>query len=148
ILLRERNKRTRPALDDKVILGWNALMSTALCKAFAATGNELYKSAAEKNLNFLLDHFSLGGSGGLYHTWKNEKAKYPAFLDDYAFLADALLHFYEISANTDWLAKARGITDFIITNFSENESGFFFYTKEDQDDIIVRKKEVYDGAVP
>ena len=148
LLLNERSKRISPGLDDKIILGWNALMNIAYSKAYAATGIDRYKKIAEKNMSFLLDKFSSGSSDEFYHTWKNGTAKYPAFVDDYAFLIDALLHLYEISAETKWLAKAKNITDFVVNNFSENESGFFFYTKEGQEDIIVRKKEVYDGAVP
>jgi uncharacterized protein YyaL (SSP411 family) len=148
ILLNERNKRISPGLDDKIILGWNALMNAAYSKAYAATGIDDYKEIAETNMNFLLDSFSVNGSDEFYHTWKKGIAKYPAFLDDYSFLVDALIHLHEISGDTKWLMKAKSITRFVIDHFSENESGFFFYTKEGQEDNIVRKKEVYDGAVP
>ncbi|MBS1574785.1 MAG: thioredoxin domain-containing protein [Bacteroidetes bacterium] len=147
-LLKERSKRIKPGLDDKIILGWNALICTAYCKAYAATGEIIYKTIAEKNMNFLLNNFSVNEPNEFYHTWKNGIAKYPAFLDDYAFLTDALLHLYEISAHTEWLVRAKDIVEFVIENFSEDESGFFFYTKNGQEDIIVRKKEVYDGATP
>ncbi|MGC4035727.1 MAG: thioredoxin domain-containing protein [Chitinophagaceae bacterium] len=147
-LLTARDKRIRPGLDDKIILGWNALMNTACSKAYAATGIEEYKSLAEKNMNFLLDRFAVTNSTALYHTWKNGQAKYPAFLDDYACLVDALINLYEVSSNTRWLEKAKELTEFVIENFSEEDTGFFFYTMKDQQDVIVRKKEIYDGAVP
>jgi uncharacterized protein YyaL (SSP411 family) len=146
-LLERRNTRIRPLLDDKVILGWNALMNTALTKAFAATGNEQYRQLAVKNIHFLLDKFGAAG-GGLHHTWKNEQAKFPAFLDDYAFLIQALTGLYEITADTGWLDKASELCGFVTDQFSEPDTGFFFYTSEGQTDVIVRKKEVYDGAVP
>ena len=148
ILLAERNKRIRPGLDDKIILGWNALMNAALSKSFAATGNEEFKRMAIQNMSFLLEKFSKIDLPEFYHTWKNGEAKYPAFLDDYAFLIDALLYLHEITADRKWLLKAKEISVFVIENFSEDSSGFFFFTKKEQDDVIVRKKEVYDGAVP
>jgi len=147
-LLEQRSKRVRPSLDDKIILGWNALMNTASSKAFSATGNPVYKELAIDNMNFLLHNFSTGKPNEFYHTWKNETAKYPAFLDDYAFLIEALLQLQEITADTKWLVTAKSITEFVIENFSEADTGFFFYTPVTQTDIIVRKKEVYDGAVP
>ncbi len=147
-LLEGRIKRIRPLLDDKIILGWNALMNTACSKAFAATGNEDYRSLAIQNMEFLLEKFSLPGSNEFYHTWKNGVAKFPAFLDDYAFIIQALISLQEITADTRWLLKAQEITQFVLDHFSEAETGFFFYTKAGQKDVIVRKKEVYDGAIP
>lgn len=147
-LLTEREKRPRPSLDDKIILGWNSLMTTALCKAFAATGNEMYKVMAEGNMNFLLKNFKRNEQGLFYHTWKNGQGKHPAFLDDYAFLIQALLQLHEITADTGWLLKAKQSCVFVLENFSEKETGFFFYTHKDQEDVILRKKEVYDGALP
>jgi uncharacterized protein YyaL (SSP411 family) len=147
-LLEKRKGRVRPLLDDKIILGWNALMNTACSKAFGATGNEIYRSLAIDNMEFLLQKLVASNIGEFYHTWKNDEAKFPAFLDDYAFLIQALIHLQEITADTKWLLKAREITEFVIQSFSEPETGFFFYTKSGQQDVIIRKKEVYDGAVP
>ncbi len=148
ILFEERSKRIRPSLDDKIILGWNALMNTACSKAFGATGNEAYRQIAIDNMQFLLTNFKGEKENEFHHTWKEDIAKYPAFLDDYAFLIQALIHLQEITADTKWLAKAKAITDFVIENFSETDTSFFFYTPSAQRDVIVRKKEVYDGAVP
>jgi uncharacterized protein YyaL (SSP411 family) len=147
-LLEQRNKRIRPSLDDKIILGWNALMNTALSKAFAATENISYRQLAIDNMQFLLDRFSVNDAGEFFHTWKNNIAKYPAFLDDYAFLIQALIHLQEITADKKWLTKAKSITEFVIKQFSEKETSFFFYTNKQQHDVIIRKKELYDGAIP
>ena len=148
ILLEHRSKRIRPLLDDKIILGWNALMNTACSKAYGATGNETYRQLAIDNMQFLLNNFKGNKENEFHHTWKNDTAKYPAFLDDYAFLIQALIHLQEITADSRWLIKAKEITAFVIENFSEPDTGFFFYTPSAQTDVIVRKKEVYDGAVP
>ncbi|MBL0272514.1 MAG: thioredoxin domain-containing protein [Chitinophagaceae bacterium] len=148
ILLEKRNTRIRPLLDDKIILGWNALMNSACSKAFGATGNEAWKQLAIQNMEFILQHFVTDKADAFYHTWKNGTAKYPAFLDDYAYLIQALLNLQEITGETKWLKKAKSITSYVIENFSEPETGYFFYTSIQQRDVIVRKKEVYDGAVP
>lgn len=74
-----RESRQRPLTDDKVILGWNALMNTAISKAYAATGNNEYKKLAVNNMSFLLTSFSKDGKNERWHTWKNGVAKIPAF---------------------------------------------------------------------
>lgn len=145
-LLNERSKRVRPALDDKIILSWNALMNIAFCKAYATTGNESYKSRAIDNMQFILQAFT-GTNGRLSHVWKNGVAKYPAFLDDYAYLIQALLQLQKVTGDVLWLEKAKGYCEQVIKDFSDN-NGFFYYTMENQLDVIVRKKELYDGATP
>ncbi|MEP6700927.1 MAG: thioredoxin domain-containing protein, partial [Bacteroidota bacterium] len=147
-LLKKRTERIRPLLDDKIILSWNALMNTACSKAFAATANPTYRKLAIDNMNFLLKNFAADKANEFHHTWKNNTAKYSAFLDDYAFLIQALIQLQEITADTAWLKKARVITESVIENFSEAETGYFFYTSSGQTDVIVRKKEIHDGAVP
>lgn len=147
-LLEQRNSRVRPLLDDKIILGWNALMNTACSKAFEATWKEEYRQLAIGNMQFLLEKLATGRPHEFFHTWKNDQGKYPAFLDDYAFLIQALVRLYEITADTRWLLEARDIAGYTIAHFSEPETGFFYYTRQDQPDVIVRKKEVYDGALP
>jgi uncharacterized protein YyaL (SSP411 family) len=75
VLLSGRNKRIRPALDDKIILSWNALMNTALSKAFAATGRDEYRDLSILNARFLITHFRSKADGYFHHTWKNNEAK-------------------------------------------------------------------------
>lgn len=147
-LLQARNKRIRPGMDDKIILAWNGLMNTAFSKAFAATGNEEYRRVALKNMQFLVSNFSVGDKDAFSHTWKNGEAKYNAFLDDYACLIEALITLQEITGDSAWLVKAKSLSAFVLENFSEEETGFFFYTPSSSTDVIVRKKEVYDGALP
>jgi uncharacterized protein YyaL (SSP411 family) len=148
ILLGKRNKRIRPQTDDKILLGWNALMNTALSKAFAATGNESFKQLAVDNMQFLLSKFSKNNTVEYFHNWKNNIAKQPAFLDDYAFLIHALIQLQEVSGNADYLENAKVMTEYVIENFSDAATDFFFYTNSKQADVVVRKKEIYDGAQP
>jgi uncharacterized protein len=148
-LMVQRDKRIRPITDDKILLGWNALMVTALCKAAAALNEERYKNLAIKTMDFILEKFSKNGSPvELYHTYKSGTAKYPAFLDDYAYLIQACIHLQEITSEATYLYTAKELTQFVIENFSDEATGYFFFTHKNQTDIIFRKKEVYDGATP
>jgi uncharacterized protein YyaL (SSP411 family) len=145
-LLQYRNLRPRPLLDDKILLGWNALMITACCKAFATLGNDEYLQMAIRNMSFIRKYFQ-AGKKGYYHVYK-ELAKYPAFLDDYAYLIQALIQLQEVTGNVEYLEQAQDLMKWIIEQFSEEETGYFYFTHRTQQDVIVRKKEVYDGAVP
>jgi len=147
-LLQKREGRVRPGTDDKMLLGWNAMMNTAYSKAFAATGNEKYRELALHNMAFMLGSFGGADGDALFHTCKNGVARYPAFLDDYANLVQALIHLQEITADNSYLEKVKTLIKWIITHFSEEETGYFYYTDAGQQDVIVRKKELYDGAVP
>lgn len=146
-LLAYREKRVRPQLDDKQILSWNALMVTGLCKAYSATGEKDYLRMARANMDFQLRVFVLPG-GEWLHTYKSGQARFPAFLDDLAFLIEALIQLQEVTGETAYLEKARDLTQQVIDHFSEPDTGYFYYTHAGQTDVIIRKKEVYDGALP
>lgn len=147
-MLQKRNTRIRPLTDDKILLSWNALMNIACCKAYAATGEEIYKEMAVKNMAFLEASFSDTSSVEWLHTYKNNNAKYPAFLDDYACLINSYIHLQEITGDADYLLKAKKIVGIVEENFLEESMGFFFFTGKTQQDVILRKKEIYDGATP
>ncbi len=98
-------------------------------------------------MDFLLERFQLP-DGSFHHTYKDGVAKYPAFLDDYSCLIQALLQLQEVTGDMGYLYRAKTLTTYVLDNFSEPDTGFFFFTPTGQADIIVRKKEVYDGAVP
>ena len=146
-LLQERSKRVRPLLDDKILLNWNALMNAAYSKAYAVTGNEHYRQVAEQNMQFLLSAFG-AGEGRLHHSWKEGQAKHPPFLDDYAFLIAALLELAQVTADYSYLDKAGALTVIVLRNYADEASPYFFYTQKGQKDILIRKKEIYDGATP
>jgi hypothetical protein len=147
-LLKARTGRIRPQLDDKIILGWNALMNLALSKAYAALGDESYLQLAERNMAFLTSKFYNKEKGQWFHTYKNGVARFPAFLDDCAILIDALLGLQEVSGNASYIDLASELAENVLSHFPEKESPFFYFTPAGQADIIVRKKEVYDGAIP
>lgn len=146
-LFQEREGRVRPGLDDKVLLGWNALMNAAFSSAYAATGQEAYKQTAIRNMKFLLTAFK-AGEETLYHTWKGGTAKYPAFLDDYNYLIAALINLGEITGDTQWLEQAVRFTETVLDGFPDTTTPLFYFTHATQTDVLIRKKEVYDGATP
>ncbi|HEV3325735.1 MAG TPA: thioredoxin domain-containing protein [Puia sp.] len=146
-LLEHRARRIPPALDDKILLGWNALMNIACSKAYAALGNEQYRQLAVNNMQFLRTRLKGTGINFYYHSYKGT-ARIPAFLDDYAFLISALLELQEVTGDSSYLEEARDILGQVIGHFGDEATGFFYFTHNEQTDLILRKKEIYDGATP
>ena len=99
-------------------------------------------------MDFLLSRCKRDDGYLLFHCFTNNEAKFPAFLDDFAFLIAALIHLQEISANAGYLVKARQYTEYVLEHFNDGEGGTFYYTNHLQRDVVIRKKEVYDGATP
>jgi uncharacterized protein len=147
-LMTRRNRRIRPLLDDKILSGWNALMITACCSAFSALGEAEYRDLAVKNAAFMEEKMRGAGIYHFYHSYKEGKAAIPAFLDDYSYLIEAYIHLQEVTGDPTYLTRAKELADWVIANFSEEDTGYFYYTASAQDDVIVRKREVYDGATP
>ncbi len=144
----QRATRVKPALDDKIILGWNALMLKSVAKAAIVLQDNTYRNLAETNYEFLIKRFKKDDTYELLHTYKNGTAKYPAFLDDYAYLVAALIQLYKATFNDHYLKQAFGYCNYVIEKFGDTDNVFFFFTHFGQKDIIVRKKEIYDGAIP
>lgn len=148
-LLHQRSKRVKPQTDDKILLGWNSLMNIALSRASKAFANDTYRELAVANFNFLWSKFQSNDENvTLYHTFKDGIAKYPAFLDDYAYFIKACINLQEITSNVIYLEHALSLTKIVIENFSEGINDYFYYTGKSQMDIIVRKREIYDAAIP
>ncbi len=146
ILFSEREKRIRPQLDDKILTSWNAMMNNAFCKAYAATGNEHYRFIAERNMYFLQTKILC--KERLMHCYKNGKSYISGFLDDYAYTIKALIQIQEITGKSDYLVQASALMKTAIEKFNNISSPFFYFTEEGQDDIVVRKVDLYDGATP
>ena len=145
----QRKNRVKPSLDDKIILSWNALAMKAIAKAGIVLSNERLKNIAERNFQFIEDKFIKSvNSAELMHTFKNEIAKHPAFLDDYAYFINACIQLYELNYDCNYLEKAKKYIYYVIENFSDEEDLYFFFTHKAQKDVIIRKKEIHDGATP
>lgn len=141
-----RSRRIKPAIDDKLLMGWNALMNIALSNAAAALNRKEYIALAEKHANWMLETFFYEGQW--WHSYKEGSRKFTAFLDDYAYLTKAFIKLQEVSGNLKYLETAFLIIEKLQADFVEPETGFFFFTAKSQTDVIIRKKEIYDGATP
>jgi uncharacterized protein YyaL (SSP411 family) len=147
ILFQKRNERVRPATDDKILTSWNALMVKGLTDAYRVFGDENFFKMAKTNIDFLLKNIVLK-NGGIYRNYKNGKASINAFLDDYAFLINALINFYQISFDESYLEKANELTQCVQTHFFNETTGMYFYTDSQYSDLIARKMEIADNVIP
>ncbi len=148
-LLTIRSKRPRPMLDDKILTDWNGLMIAALAKGARVTGNPGYASAAAKAAGFILSGMRTS-EGRLLHRYRDGESAIPGYLDDYAFLTWGLVELYEATFEARWLSEALKLADEMTGLFgdSDKEKGGFYFTGSDAEKLIVRTKEIYDGAVP
>ncbi|NLT07185.1 MAG: thioredoxin domain-containing protein [Solirubrobacterales bacterium] len=142
-----RAERVWPGLDDKRLTAWNALMISALADAGAALGRPDYLDAARVCAAFVLDELT-DGDGRLLRTYKDGEAKLNAYLEDHAFLLEALLTLYEASFEPRWLAAARALADTTIARFGDPGHGGFFETSDDHERLLTRRKDPEDHPIP
>jgi uncharacterized protein YyaL (SSP411 family) len=142
-----RDKRVRPGLDDKRILSWNALMIAALADAGAALGRQEYIDAAAACARFVLESMR-DSEGRLLRTWKDGEGRLNAYLEDHAYLVEALLRLYEATLEVRWFDAARETADSMIARFADDERGGFFTTSNDHEELIARRKDVGDHPIP
>ena len=148
-LFEARRRRVPPATDTKVLTSWNALMVAAFAEAGRVLGRPDHVDVAAQSAHFLLSALR-DGEGRLYHAWSplDGRARVRGLLEDYAFLADALVTLYEATFDPHWLTEARALVEVMLADFWDAERGGFFDTPEGADDLIVRPKELVDNAVP
>ena len=146
ILFEAREKRIKPARDEKILAAWNGLMLESFAEASAVLEREDYRAVAENNARFILD--KLRRDGLLLHTYKDGHAKHLAFLDDYAFIASGFVTLYEATGNIEWMEEASAIVERMIDEFWDEEDGGFYYTGKSGEQLIVRTKDYFDNATP
>jgi uncharacterized protein YyaL (SSP411 family) len=146
-LLEVRARRVRPGTDDKRLASWNALMVRALAEAGAVLEREDYLAAARETAAFLLDTLR-DADGRLLRTFNRGVAKQPAFLEDHAFLLEALLGLYEATFEERWFLAARETADDLLARFADPEHGGFFSTADDAERLVARRKELEDAPIP
>ena len=146
-LFEEREKRIQPQLDDKVLTDWNGLMISAFARCARSLNDKAYLQIAQKAADFCLSKLRTK-DGRLLKRWRRGKAGLPAHLEDYAFLVQGLLDTYEASFETKYLKASIELTDLAIDLFEDEQNGGFFLTADDGESLLVRPKEVYDGAIP
>jgi uncharacterized protein len=146
-LLAARAERVPPGLDDKRLCSWNALAIAALAEAGAVLGRPAYLDAAAACAEFIFDSMR-DENGRLLRTYKDGRAHLNAYLEDHAFLVEALLTFYESGFDPRWFKEARALAESTIERFGDAERGGFFTTSTDHEDLIARRKEVGDHPIP
>jgi uncharacterized protein YyaL (SSP411 family) len=146
-LLQARAARVRPGLDDKRLTSWNALTINALADAGAVLERDDYLDAARRAATFLLETMRDAG-GRLMRTYNGGEAKLNAYLEDHAFLLEALVTLYEATFEARWFHAARATADTIIDRFADPERGGFFQTSSDHERLVARRKELEDNPIP
>jgi uncharacterized protein YyaL (SSP411 family) len=142
-----RAERVWPGLDDKRLTSWNALIISALADAGAALERGEYLDAARAAAGFILGELR-DAEGRLLRTWKDGQGKLNAYLEDHAFLLEALLSLYEATFEPRWFAEARALADSMIERFADDERGGFFETSSDHEQLVARRKDLEDHPIP
>jgi len=146
-LFTARESRVHPGKDDKILTDWNGLMIAALAKASRILNEETYADAAKRAGDFIIEKVC-DSKGRLYHRYRDGEAAIPAFLDDYAFLIWGFLELYETTFEVKYLQRALSLNEDMISHFCDEKQGGFFFAADDAEDVLVRDKEIYDGAYP
>ncbi len=146
-LFKERDKRVKPLRDEKILTDWNGLAIAGFSKAGVALGREDFIDTANRCANFILERM-FDEKGRLLHRFKDGSAEVLAFLEDYAYLVWGLTELYFATFEDEYLRRAKELTDFTLEHFWDKERGGFFQTPDFGEHVLVRKKEIYDGALP
>jgi uncharacterized protein len=146
-LLEARSQRVRPGLDDKRLTAWNALMIAALAEAGAVLGREDYVQAAVDCATFVLNEVR-DPDGRLLRSWKDGHGRLSAYLEDHAFLLQALIECYEATGDPRWYGEATTLADVMIERFSDPERGGFYTTADDHEPLAARRKDLEDAPIP
>ncbi len=147
VLLRHRKSRPAPLKDDKILTAWNGLMAAALALGYRVLGEERYVHAAIRAVEFIWNTLR-DAQGRLYRRYRHGHVAYAGYLDDYAFLAWAMLELYEATFDSAYLEKAVELHEAMTALFWNDEKGGFDYTAKDAEQLIIKEREVYDGALP
>lgn len=146
-LLAKRAKRVRPGLDDKCLTAWNAMTIKALAECSVIFDCPEWLGMAVTTADFILENLKTADNG-LYRNYKNGKASISAFLDDYAFMIDALIALYQANFHEKWLHEANQLTEHVLLNFNDSSGPMFFYTAAKDKSLIARKHEIMDSVIP
>ena len=146
-LLKKRADRIRPGLDNKSLTSWNALMLKGYVDAYKALGDEEYLKRAIENADFI-QKYLWKGEAHLHRNYKDGNSKINGFLDDYGFTIEAFVALYQATLEEKWLNRANDLLQHVIRHFSDDRSGMFFYTSDEDDVLIARKMELLDNVIP
>ncbi|NJK78771.1 MAG: thioredoxin domain-containing protein, partial [Chloroflexaceae bacterium] len=146
-LWQARERRIKPARDEKILTAWNGMMLRAVAAAARAFDSAQYLTMAQRNATFVLTHL-LRGDGRVLRSWKDGRTTVLGFLEDYALLADGLLELHAADGNPRWLREAIALADEMQRLFWSDEIGGFYDTATDQEALVTRPRDVSDNATP
>jgi hypothetical protein len=146
-LFKIRQKRIHPFKDDKILTDWNGLMIAALAKAGRVLDDSRYASAAVKAADFIMRQLR-DKNGRLMKRYRAGNAGLPAHLNDYAFVVWGFLELYQATFKSIYLKEAIRLNDLMIEHYWDNQNGGLFMTADDAEKLLIRNREIYDGAIP
>jgi uncharacterized protein len=141
-----REERVRPGRDEKVLAAWNGLMLRSLALAARVTGREDYREAAVENAAFLVE--KMKKDGRIHRSYKDGRARFNGYLEDYAMVADGLVGLYEATFEMRWLLEADALMDAVSELFWDGGKRAFYDTPTDHEELVTRPRDVYDNAAP
>jgi uncharacterized protein YyaL (SSP411 family) len=147
LLYHEREKRSKPRLDDKCITSWNGLMLKGFVDAYKALNNESYLKIALQNADYILKNLWTT-EGNLLHNYKNGKANINGYLEDYALVIESFLSLYEATLDEKWLFNSKQLTDYVFDYFYDENTSFFTFTSSLDAPLITKHFETEDNVIP
>lgn len=146
ILLQARSKRPAPGLDDKILAGWNGIMLKGLTEAYRTFDEADYLELALANASFIKN--KLINNNVLFRNYKEGKASQEGFLEDYAWVIDAFISLYQATFDEQWLTLSKELTEHVVMHFYDEEENLFYFTSDNAEKLIARKKEIFDNVIP
>ena len=146
-LLQVRAQRITPGRDDKVLVSWNGLMIAAMSQAASILGESRYANAARAAADFILANM-FDAEGRLLHSFKDGRARFNGYLDDYACLIDGLIDLYQVTFDAKYIEAAIDLAQHMSSRFEDSKGGGFFYTAIDHETLVTRVKDTQDNATP
>lgn len=147
VLLEQREKRSRPRLDDKTLTSWNALMIKGYLDAYEAFGEKKFLDVAVKNARFIKNS-QLKKDGALFHNYKNGKSNINGYLEDYAAVIDAFIALYQNTLNPEWIDLSEQLASYTLAHFYDKEKNIFYFTSDEDPQLISRTIESSDNVIP
>jgi uncharacterized protein YyaL (SSP411 family) len=143
----QREKRSKPRLDDKCLTSWNAIMNKGFTEAYKALGNPKYVAIALQNAHFIVKNL-WSAEGHLFRTYKNGKATINGYLEDYAHVIHGFIGLYQATLDEQWLQNAKQLTDYSFDHFYDEKAEFFSFTSKTEEALITTHFEVEDNVIP